>query len=117
MDIKQLARKPKLVEVVIDDENIVETYGDKITFYMMDFVDINTYFDFFRSQSEKNNGELNAMLQSIILNSEGKPALEEGDSLPIDIAVATLTRINETLGKSNPKPLTSNPGNQEKWSP
>ena len=114
MDIKQFARKPQLTEVTLDDPALVEAYGEPIKFWMYDFVDINTYFDFFKSQSDKNNGQLNAMLRSIILNSEGKPALEEGDSLPIDIAVSALTRINEILGKSSPKPLTSNPGNQEK---
>jgi len=114
MDIKQFARKPQLVEVALDDAALVEAYGDVIKFWMYDFVDINTYFDFFRSQSEKNNSQLNAMLRSIILNAEGQPSLEPGDSLPIDISVAALTKINEILGKSNPKPLTSEVGNQEK---
>jgi hypothetical protein len=114
MDIKKFARKPQLVEVALDDAALVEAYGDTIKFWMYDFVDINTYFDFFRSQSDKNDNQLNAMLRSIILNAEGKPSLEEGDSLPIDIAVAALTKINEILGKSSPKPLTSEVGNQAK---
>lgn len=112
MDIKQFAKKPQLTEVILDDAALVEQYGESIKFWMYDFVDINTYFDFFRSQSDKNNGQLNAMLRSIILNERAEPALAEGESLPIDIAVAALTKINEILGKSSPKPLTSNPGNQ-----
>jgi len=114
MDIKQFARKPTLVEVTLDDPALVEAYGEPIKFWMYDFVDINTYFDFFRSQSEKNNSQLMAMLRSIILNSQGRPSLEQGDSLPIDISVAALTKINEILGKSSPKPLTSEVGNQPK---
>jgi hypothetical protein len=54
------------------------------------------------------------MLRSIILTADAKPALAEGDSLPIDIAVAALTKINDLLGKSSPKPLTSEVGNQAK---
>lgn len=112
MDIKQLARKPKLVEIVIDDAAIVEAYGSTITFYMLDFVDINTYFDFFRSQGDNDSQHLNSMMRSIILTKEGKPALSQDEALPIDVAIAALTKINETLGKSNPKSLTTNPGTQ-----
>lgn len=114
MDIKQLAKRPELVEVVIDDEHIVKEYGEPITFYMKDFVDINTYFDFFRSQNEKSGEELNKLMASIILNKEGKPVLEEGEGFPIDISIAALTKINETLGKSRTKSLTQSSGKQQK---
>lgn len=103
MDIKKLAKKPELIEVVIDEEAIVKEYGEPITFYMKDFVDINTYFDFFRSQNEKSGDELNKILASLILNKEGKPVLAEGEGFPIDITIGALTKINETLGKSRTK--------------
>ena len=112
MDIKQLAKRPELIEIIIDDEAIVKEYGDKITFYMKDFVDINTYFDFFRSQSEKSGEELTTLLRKIILNSDSLPVLEEGDAFPIDITIAALTKINECLGKSKTKPSTPNSGTQ-----
>jgi hypothetical protein len=112
MDIKQLAKKPELIEIVIDDEAIVKEYGETITFYMKDFVDINTYFDFFRSQSEKSGDELTAMLQKLILNAEGQPVLNEGDAFPIDITIAALTKINERLGKSRTKQSTPSSGAQ-----
>jgi hypothetical protein len=114
MDINKFARKPQLTEITLDDEELVKAYGEPIKFWMYDFVDINTYFDFFRSQGDKNNGQLNAMLRLIILTEDGNPALSEGDSLPIDITIAALTKINELLGKSSPKPLTSDHGNQAK---
>jgi len=104
MNIKEYARKPQLTEVVIDDEEIVKAYGEPITFYMMDFVKITTYFDFFRSQSENDGDRLNDILRKIILNAEGEPALGPDEILPIDICIAALTRINETLGKSKTKP-------------
>jgi len=104
MNIKDFARKPQLTEVIIDDEEIVNTYGEPISFYMMDFVKITTYFDFFRSQSENDGDRLNDILRKIILNAEGEPALKEDEILPIDICIAALTRINQTLGKSKTKP-------------
>jgi hypothetical protein len=112
MDIKQVARKPELVEVVLNEEHLVKEYGEPITFYMVDYVDINTYFDFFKSQSDKAGNELNSLMRKIILNKEGKPVLSEDEALPIDISIAALTKINETLGKSKTKPLTQNSGTQ-----
>lgn len=112
MDIGKVAKKPQLVEVLIDDEDIVNNYGESITFYMLDFVDINTYFDFFKSQSDKNGDNLNKLLRKIILKEDGTPALGDEEGLPIDISIAALTKINETLGKSRTKPSTQNSGTQ-----
>lgn len=112
MDIKSLARKPQLIEVILDDADLVEEFGEPVKFWMMDYVDISTYFDFFKSQGEGNGEQLNQLLRSIILNAEGKPALEQDEALPINISVAALTKINETLGKSKTKPLTQKSGAQ-----
>jgi hypothetical protein len=112
MDIKQLAKKPELVEVVLDDEAIVKEYGEPITFWMKDFVDINTYFEFFKSQSAKEGQEINALMRKIILTNQGLPALGEDEALPIDISIAALTKINDTLGKSKTKSSIQNNGTQ-----
>lgn len=114
MDIKNLARKPQLIAVELNDEGIVETYGESIKFWMMDYVDISTYFDFFKAQGEGNGDQLNVLLRKIILNEQGKSAIGDDEKLPVDIAVAALTKINETLGKSNPKSSTKKTGDQPK---
>lgn len=112
MDIKQLAKKPQLVEIVLDDQALIDEYGEPITFWMKDTVDINTYFDFFRSQNEKSGEELAELLRTLILNKDGEKVLEEGDSFPIDITIAALTKINENLGKSRTKRSTQTVGTQ-----
>jgi hypothetical protein len=114
MDIRQLAKRPELVEIVLDSEDIVKEYGESITFYMKDFVDITTYFDFFRSQGEKSGGELNVLMRKIILNKDGQPVLGDDEALPIDISVAALTKINECLGKSKTRSSIQSSGNQPK---
>jgi hypothetical protein len=109
--IKEFARKPQLVELVLDGEDIIAEYGEPITFWMTDYVDINTYFDFFKSQSDNGGGDqLNFLMRKIIKNDQGESVLGEDEALPIDIAVAALTKINETLGKSKTKSLMSETG-------
>jgi hypothetical protein len=114
MDIKKLAKKPELIEVVLDSEGIVNEYGEPITFYMKDFVDINTYFDFFRSQNEKSANDLNKFLAKLILDKEGQPVLNEEETFPIDITIEALAKINETLGKSKTKSSIPKDGKPQK---
>jgi hypothetical protein len=112
MDIKAFAKKPQLIEITLDDQGIVESYGETIKFWMYDYVDISTYFDFFKSQREGQGENLNTLLRSIILNAEGQPAIAEDEKLPVDISVAALTKISETLGKSKTKSSMKETGTQ-----
>jgi hypothetical protein len=53
-------------------------------------------------------------MASLILNKEGKTVLDEGEGFPIDISIAALTKINETLGKSKAKSSIQNNGTPQK---
>lgn len=110
--ISDFAKTPELIQISLDDQDIVKEYGEPVIFYMKDFVDINMYFEFFRSQAEGNTASLNDMLNKLILNKEGNPALQEGQALPVDLAVAALSKINDNLGKSKTKSSTKKTGNQ-----
>lgn len=112
MNISDFAKKPELLKVTLDDEDLVKTYGTTIDFWMLDFVDITTYFDFFKSQSDNEGDKLNVLLRKIILKEDGTPSLQTDEALPIDISVAALTKINETLGKSRTKSLIQATGTQ-----
>lgn len=108
--LKEFAKKPELLEIVLDSEDIIAECGEAITFYMYDYVDINTYFDFYRSQTE--GKKLDTVLQKIILDKDGNPAMDEGAVLPINLSVAVLGKVNENLGKLKTRLSTSEIGNQ-----
>lgn len=103
MDISKLAKKPQLTKIQISDPDIVEIYGDNITFWMIDEMDINTYFNFYKLQQNQNSELLNDLLRKIILKEDGTPSLASDEVLPINITLAVLVAINEFLGKSNTK--------------
>jgi hypothetical protein len=103
MDITNFIKKPQLLEIALDDASIVETYGEAVTFYMKDHVDLDTYFDFYRYQQESSNEQLMTTLRKIILKSDGTRALADGEILPIDLTLAILVRVNDNLGKSETK--------------
>lgn len=112
MNIQQFAKKPELIKVSIEEDGIVETYGSPITFWIYDSIDINTYFDFFKSQADSDGAKLNELMRKLILNEQGEVCIPEDHILPVDISIASLTAINERLGKLRTKPSTQNNGNQ-----
>lgn len=112
MNIGQFAKKPELIKIELTDPDLVETYGSTISFWIMDAIDINTYFDFFKSQSDNDGEKLNRLMRELIRNEAGEPAIASDNILPVDLALASLTAINERLGKSRTKPSTQEAGKQ-----
>jgi hypothetical protein len=103
MNIGQFAKKPELIKIEITDPEIVKNYDGVVSFWILDSVDINTYFEFYKSQADSDGEKLNAIMRSLILNEQGKSVIEPGHILPIDLALAALGAINDRLGKSRTK--------------
>jgi len=53
MNIGQFAKKPELIKIEITTPEIVENYEGAVSYRILDSVDINTYFDFFKSQADR----------------------------------------------------------------
>lgn len=106
MNIQEFKVKPSIIEIVIDDKDLVEKYGDQIKFYMYDHMDLPSYFKFFKAQSEGNMNELLDVVKGVILDDKHKPVITNGFQLPIDIFTAAVVRITDHLGKSVTKNST-----------
>ena len=114
MDISKFAKKPVLTKIVMDDAEIVETYGEVIEFHMLDQMSISTYFEFYRLQQEQDSDKLNDLIRKIILKDDGTPALADDEMFPVDLTLGLLVKINEFLGKSKTKASTPATGQQSK---
>jgi len=112
MNIQQFAKKPELIKVEITEEAIVSTYDEPVSFWIYDNVDIATYFDFFKSQSEGDGDKIYAILRKLVKDEQGNACIPEDHILPVDLAIACLTAINERLGKSKTKSSTQETGTQ-----
>ena len=114
MDISTLAKTPKLVKIEITDADIVERYGEVITFWMIDEMGIDTYFKFYRLQQEQKTDELNELLRILIRKEDGTQALSPEQVLPVDLVLAVLVGVNDFLGKSKPKTSANKTGSSPK---
>lgn len=109
--LTEFAKKPQLIEIVLDDADIVEEFGEPVVFYIKDYVDITTYFDFYKAQAEERH-RLNEVLNRLVLDKDGNPMLQPDEVLPLNLSVSVLAKINDNMGKSKTKPSMKETGNQ-----
>lgn len=98
MDLKELSKQPKLIEIVIDDEKIVEKYGDSLTFYAYDRQPLDLYGKLSK-MTDDDYEHMQDVFKELILDKEGNPVISEKEILPIDVTMAAVTKVGEVLGK------------------
>lgn len=106
MNIQDFKVKPKIIEITIDDADIIEKYGDTIKFFMYDYMDLTTYFKFFKAQAEGNTDTLLQIVKDVILDDKGNKVISQEFQLPVDIFTSAVVRITDHLGKSVTKNST-----------
>lgn len=110
MKINELASAPKLIQIDLDAPDILEKYGEPVTFWTNDIVSLSTYFDFYNARSNSEFDNLSIMMRKLILLEDGTRAIQDGEDLPIDVAAAAINKVAELLGKSQNRPSTQTVG-------
>ena len=97
MKITQLAAEPQLLKVTLDDETIIEQYGEAIEFWIYDRQPMDKYLSL--AQGGENIAGVMEAVQEMILDEEGNPVIKDGLTLPSAVAFKAFTKIMEHLGK------------------
>jgi hypothetical protein len=98
MKLSQLAGKPKLIEVTIDDADIVEEFGEAIEFWTWDRQPMDVFLRLAAVDAANYSSILDAV-KSLVLDEEGKPILDGENSLPTKVMMRVITKVIEGLGK------------------
>jgi hypothetical protein len=101
MNIKELARKPKLKKITVDNPTIVEAYGEPVEFWMYDRQSVPTYLQL--AQIKDDHAEIFEIVKTIIMDEQGLPVLNDGEILPIDIMIPILEAAIHELGNAQPQ--------------
>lgn len=97
MKITELTAKPTLTKITIDDEALVEKYGEEIEFWVWDRQPLEKYVAM--AQNGGDTGVVMNLAKEMILDETGNPVMTGDNTLPSDIAMRALTKVIETLGK------------------
>lgn len=98
MKLTQLASKPQLIEITIDDQEIKEAYGESLTFYMYDRQPLEKYIKLALINQE-NLTEMISAVKDLILDEDGNIILKDDITLPPNVMTKVVGRVVETLGK------------------
>jgi hypothetical protein len=97
MNLSKLAAKPQLIKITIDDQPIVEKYGEELDFYVYDRQDIDTFMALAAVDAE-NQAQVIAVIKDMVHDEEGNKIMSEGATLPIDIMTKVIEKVIGQLG-------------------
>tara|TARA_R100000664_G_C2758782_1_gene147995 strand:- start:4497 stop:4793 length:297 start_codon:yes stop_codon:yes gene_type:complete len=98
MKLSDLAAKPQLTEVLIENEDLVEKYGDSLSFFIQDRLPMETYTKLATVKTE-DPGTMYEIIKDLILDEHGHPVMADGNVLPMDVMTAAVEKVTESLGK------------------
>ncbi len=96
--LSELATKPELTSVIIEDKDIVEKYGEELEFFVYDKLPISTYTKL-ASIKQDDPGEMYNAVKDLILDDKGHPVMSDEKTLPMDVMTAAVVKVTESLGK------------------
>ena len=98
MKLSQIAAKPQLVTIALDDADIVKEYGEPIEFYTWDRQPLDTFMKL-ANANQQDQGQMIEIVRGLILDEKGKPIIDSENMLPTNILIKAIAKIVEKLGK------------------
>lgn len=99
MNLKNIASKPKLIELKLEDEDILKEYGEAITFYTWDRPSMDVFTKLSLMSEKQDLVELLKLVQELVLDEQGNKILEEDTTLPTPVMMKVIQTVSERLGK------------------
>lgn len=98
MKLSELSAKPKLVSVIIDDEEIVKEYGEPLEFYTYDRQPVDVFLKL-ASIDQNNPSMVIDAVRKLILDENGKEIITQDGTLPSKVLMKVIQKAVESLGK------------------
>ena len=98
MKLTQLAAKPQLIKITIDDDATVTEFGESLEFWIWDRQPIEKFIKL-ATVKDENMMEIVAMINEMILDEDGTPIIKDGLTLPTAVMTRVVSRVVEKLGK------------------
>jgi hypothetical protein len=98
MKLTQLAAKPKLIKIILEDEEITKEYGEALEFWIYDRQPLEQFIKLAQMKQEDFSDLVNAV-NAMVLDEDASPVVKDGMILPTTIMGKVITKVVETLGK------------------
>jgi hypothetical protein len=98
MKLTQIAAKPQLIKMILDDEDVVKEYGESLEFFIYDRQPMDKFIRLAQMKGE-DLSELIAAVNEMVLDEDGATILKDGLVLPTNVMTKVIGKVVETLGK------------------
>jgi len=98
MKLSQLAAKPQLIKLVLEDEDTIKEFGEPLEFYTWDRQPIDTFMKL-AGADQGNPSSMIEIVRKLILDEEGKEVIAGDNMIPSKVLIRAISVIVETLGK------------------
>jgi hypothetical protein len=98
MKLKELAARPQLVKISLDDEDTIKEYGEAVEFWIWDRQPLEKFINMANMRAE-DFGSLVRVVNEMVLDESGAPVLTEDETLPTPVLTRVINKVVETLGK------------------
>jgi hypothetical protein len=98
MKLSQLAAKPQLIQLSIDNKDIVKEFGEPIEFWTWDRQPLDIFMKL-ASASQSDPTSIISVVKTLILDENGKEIISGDNMLPTNVLMQVIAKIVETLGK------------------
>jgi len=98
MNLKDLATKPQLVKMTLDDEDIISQYGEPLDFWVYDKQPIDQFLKM-ASSAKDDIGALGLTVKGLVLDEQGNEIIQDGTALPGSVLMKVLNKVVDSLGK------------------
>lgn len=98
MKLSQIAAKPQLIKLILDDEETIKEFNEAIEFYTWDRQPLDTFMKL-ASIDQKNPAEMIGIIRTLILDENGKELIDDNSMIPSRVLIRAISKIVEALGK------------------
>ena len=98
MKLTQLAAKPQLVKIELNDEEIVAEFGEALEFFVWDRQPMEKFISLAQMKTD-DLASMIKMVNEMVLDEDGKSILGGDDVLPTNVMTKVIGKVVETLGK------------------
>lgn len=98
MKLSQIAAKPQLIQVTLNDEDTVKEFGEALEFHTWDRQPIDTFMQL-ASLGQKDPKAMLEIIRTLILDENGKQIIVGDSMLPSNVLLRVVSKIVDLLGK------------------
>jgi hypothetical protein len=98
MKINQIASKPQLIMVTLDDAATIKELGEQLDFWTWDRQPLDKFMKLASIKHDKPE-EIIGVVKTLILDENGKEVITGDVMIPTQILIRIIQKVVETLGK------------------